>query len=78
MPAREFPIGVHNWTEIVGEALGLPAHEDRYKRIKLRTEISAAIEDSREFIEANGLDATSLEAMLPDLMAGKDEGLSLW
>ena len=75
---NKFPIGVHNWTEIVGEALGLPAHEDRYKRIKLRTEISAAIEDSREFIEANGLDATSLEAMLPDLMAGKDAGLSLW
>ena len=74
----QFPIEVHNWTEIVAEALGLPAQEDRYKRIKLHTEISAAIEDSREFIEANGLDATSLEAMLPNLMAGKDEGLSLW
>ena len=74
----QFPIKVHNWTEIVAEALGLPAQEDRYKRIKLHAEISAAIEDSREFIEANGLDATSLEAMLPQLMAGKDEGLSLW
>lgn len=74
----QFPIKVHNWTEIVAESLGLPAQEDRYKRIKLHAEISAAIEDSREFIEANGLDATSLEAMLPQLMAGKDEGLSLW
>ena len=41
---------------------------------EIRTEISAAIEDSRGFIEANGLDPT----MLPDLMAGKDAGLSSW
>ena len=74
----QFPIKVHNWTEIVAEALGLPAQEDRYKRIKLHAEISAAIEDSREFIEANKLDLKSLEAILPHLMAGKDEGLSLW
>ncbi|MDE0174869.1 MAG: heterodisulfide reductase-related iron-sulfur binding cluster [Defluviicoccus sp.] len=73
-----FPSGVHNWTEIIGEALGLPAHEDRYKRIKLHKEIAAAIEDSREFIEANELDAASLETMLTELTPGKEQGLSLW
>ena len=74
----QFPIKVHNWTEILAESLGLPAHEDRYKSIKLRHEISAAIDDASEFIEANQLDVEALKAALPELMAGKDEGLSLW
>ena len=35
-------------------------------------------EDSREFIEANKLDMSSLREVLPPLMEGKDKGLSLW
>jgi len=46
--------------------------------MKLHTEISAVLEDSREFIEANKLDMTSLGEMLPPLLEGKDKGLSLW
>lgn len=74
----QYPIQVRNWTGILATALGLPEHEDRYKKIKLHSEISAVLEDCREFIEANNLDMSSLREMLPPLMEGKDEGLSLW
>ena len=74
----QYPVEVKNWTGIVASALGLPEHEDRYKQMKLHTEISAVLEDSREFIEAHKLDMTSLREMLPALMEGKDKGLSLW
>ena len=63
---------------ILATALGLPEHEDRYKEFKLHSEISAALEDCREFIEANGLDMSSLREMLPPMLEGKDKGLSLW
>ncbi len=74
----QYPVQVRNWTAILAQALGLPEHEDRYKQMKLHTEISAVLEDSREFIEANKLDMSSLREMLPPLLEGKDKGLSLW
>jgi Fe-S oxidoreductase len=74
----QYPIQVKNWTGILAEALGLPEHEDRYKQMKLHSEISAVLEDAREFIEANKLDMTSLREMLPPLLEGKDKGLSQW
>ena len=74
----QYPIKVKNWTAILALALGLPEHEDRYKQMKLHTEISAVLEDSREFIDAHGLDMASIRATLPNLMAGKDAGTSVW
>lgn len=74
----QYPIQVKNWTAILALALGLPEHEDRYKQMKLHTEINAVLEDCQEFIEANKLDMSSLREMLPALMAGKDEGNSIW
>lgn len=74
----QYPIQVRNWTGILATALGLPEHEDRYKQMKLHSEISAVLEDCREFIEANNLDMSSLREMLPPLMEGKDKGISLW
>ncbi len=74
----QFPIKVHNWTEIVAESLGLRTRADHYKSMKLHHEISAAIDDATDFIEKNNLDVEALKAALPELMAGKDEGLSLW
>ena len=46
--------------------------------MKLHSEISAALEDTREFIEANKLDMSSLRKMLPPLLEGKEKGLSFW
>jgi Fe-S oxidoreductase len=74
----QYPIQVKNWTGILATALGLPEHEDHYKQMKLHSEISAALEDTREFIEANKLDMSSLRKMLPPLLEGKEKGLSFW
>ena len=36
----QYTIQVRNWTGILAAALGLPEHEDRYKQMKLHSEIS--------------------------------------
>ena len=74
----QYPIEIKNWTAILGSALGLPEHEDRYKRIKLHNEISGILEDAKEFIEAHGLDTSTLREVLPNLLAGKERGMSAW
>lgn len=74
----QYPIKVRNWTGLLAASLGLPEHEDRYKQIKLHDELSAVLEDCSDFIEANGLDMSSLREMLPPLLEGKDKGISLW
>ncbi|MBI4629013.1 MAG: hypothetical protein HY729_09900, partial [Candidatus Rokubacteria bacterium] len=73
-----YPLEVKNWTGLIATALGLPEHEDRYKRIKLHDEVSAALEDAREFIEAHGLDTTGLRELLSDLLRGKESGTSVF
>jgi hypothetical protein len=74
----QYPIEVKNWTTILASALGLPEHEDRYKRIKLHNEISAILEDAKEFIEAHALDMSTLREVLPNLLVGKERGMSVW
>ena len=74
----QYPIKVKNWTPILALALGLPEHEDCYKQMKLHTEISAVLEDSREFHRCAWIGHGSIRATLPDLMAGKDAGTSVW
>jgi Fe-S oxidoreductase len=74
----QYPLEVKNWTTVLATALGLPEHEDRYKRIKLHREVSAILEDARDLIQAHGLDVSMLEEVLPGLLAGKERGMSVW
>jgi len=74
----QYPLQVKNWTTILASALGLPEHEDRYKRIKLHSEINAILEGSKEFLEAHGLETATLREVLPNLLAGKERGVSIW
>ncbi len=74
----QYPVEVKNWTAILARALGLPEHEDRYKTMKLHTEISAVLEDAREFMDMHKLDTSSVMQLLPDLMEGRERGVSVW
>jgi hypothetical protein len=74
----QYPIQVKNWTTVLAGALGLPEHEDRYKRMKLHQEIEAILEDAKEFIEAHGLDPSGIRELLPGLLVGKERGVSVW
>lgn len=73
-----YPLEVKNWTTLVAGGLGLPEHEDRYKRIKLHDEVSAALADAREFIEAHRLDTAGLQDLLAELLRGKESGTSVF
>jgi Fe-S oxidoreductase len=74
----QYPLEVKNWTAILARALGLPEHEDRYKTMKLHTELSAVLEDAQDFMEMHGLDTSTVAQFLPDLMAGRERGTSVW
>lgn len=74
----QYPLEVKNWTTLLAMALGLPEHEDRYKRYKLHDNINAILADAKEFIEANNLDMSAIREILPHLLAGKERGLSVW
>ena len=74
----QYPVEVKNWTALLARALGLPEHEDRYKTMKLATELSAVIEDAAPFMAMHGLDTEQVAQLLPDLMAGRERGVSLW
>lgn len=74
----QHPLAVKNWTSLVAMALGLPEHEDRYKRIKLHAEARAALEDAREFVQAHGLDMSGVEDLLNQLLVGKESGVSVF
>lgn len=74
----QYPIQVKNWTSLLATALGLPEHDDLYKRYKLHDDIDAILTDAREFIEANGIDVSAIRDILPRLLEGKDRGLSVW
>ena len=62
----------------MSESLSLPEHPDLYKSMKLQDEVAVAIDDASEFIKMNNLDVEALKSALPEMMLGKDEGISLW
>jgi Fe-S oxidoreductase len=64
----EYPFRIVNWTTILAESLGLPSHEDRFKRYRLMNDIKAVLEDAKDFITANRLDPRMVEEMLPNLL----------
>ena len=74
----QYPLEVKNWTSLLAGAMGLEEHEDRYKRYKLHDDINAILADAKEFIEANNLDTSTIREILPNLLAGKERGLSVW
>jgi hypothetical protein len=57
-----------NWTTVLAESLGLPSHEDYFKRYRLMNDIKAILEDAKDFIKANRLDPRMVEEMLPNLL----------
>ena len=74
----QYPLEVKNWTSLVAVAMGLPEHEDRYKRYKLYNDINAILEDGKEFLQAHKLDVSAIREVLPGLLVGKERGLSVW
>lgn len=74
----QYPVEVRNWTGLLAEALGLPVHEDRYKRYKLHDDINMVLDDAQEFLAAHKIDVSGLREVLPGLLAGKERGLSVW
>lgn len=61
------PFGVENFVSVIGRAMGLDVPEDRYKRYKLLGETQSVLAESRELVEANGLNPKALEEALPRL-----------
>ena len=74
----QYPLEIKNWTSLVAVAMGLPEHEDRYKRYKLYNDINAILEDGKEFLQAHKLDVAAIREVLPGLLVGKERGLSVW
>lgn len=64
----EYPFRIVNWTSLLAEALGLDAHEDRFKRYRLLQDVRAVLADAEDFIRANNLDSKVLEEILPNLI----------
>lgn len=74
----QYPLMVKNWSTILSLGLGLSEHEDRYKQIKLHKELSGILDDAGEFLEAHGVDTSTVREVLPNLLVGKDRGISVW
>src|SRR5205085_196157 len=74
---RDWPFAVVNALEIVGASMGL-RHEDHYKRLKLKQDADAIMQDCTDLIAAHRLDPATVrlcvQAMLDDQplpLAGK-------
>src|SRR5205085_10766404 len=74
---RDWPFQVLNALEIVGASMGL-RHEDHYKRLKLKQDADAIMQDCTDLIAAHRLDPATVrlcvQAMLDDQplpLAGK-------
>jgi hypothetical protein len=52
---RDWPFEVRNVLEIVGASMGL-AHEDSYKRLKLKQDVDAIVADCADLAAQHGLD----------------------
>lgn len=68
---RDCPVQVKNITDLVRESLGLDEREDTFKRFKLYQDWRAILEDSKDYIAMNKLDVTTVEEILPAMLAGK-------
>ena len=66
---RDWPFRIVNALEVIGESMGL-REDDSYKRLKLKQDVEAIIEDCADLVAQHGLDAANVrlavEAMLKD------------
>lgn len=66
---RDWPFEIVNILEILGAAMGFQ-HEDQYKRLKLKQDADAILEDCADLVRAHGLDPAdarlAVQAMLND------------
>ncbi|MFQ5895979.1 MAG: (Fe-S)-binding protein [Nitrospinota bacterium] len=53
------PFEVKNFISLVGEAMGID-HEERFKKYRLYRDVERVVEESEEFIRANGMDARQI------------------
>jgi heterodisulfide reductase subunit D len=60
---RDWPFQIVNALEIVGESMGL-AHEDHYKRLKLKQDAEAIIADCADLVAQHGLDVETARAVV--------------
>jgi heterodisulfide reductase subunit D len=64
---RDWPFRVLNALEIVGASMGL-AHEDHYKRLKLKQDADAIVADCADLISQHGLDSAACRAAVQDML----------
>jgi Fe-S oxidoreductase len=66
---RDWPFEIVNILEVLGAAMGL-CHEDQYKRLKLKQDVDAILEDCADLIREHDLDPgdarSAVQAMLND------------
>jgi hypothetical protein len=64
---RDWPFQVLNALEIIGASMGL-AHEDHYKRLKLKQDVDAIIADCADLIAHHGLKADAARAAVQEML----------
>jgi Fe-S oxidoreductase len=64
---RDWPFRILNALEIVGASMGL-AHDDHYKRLKLKQDADAIVADCADLIAHHGLDVETARAAVADML----------
>ncbi len=72
---RDWPFEVVNFMELIGEAMGF-RRPDLFKRLKLLQDVDAVIADTKELIDAYGLDLEEVRSVILEDMLG-DQPLPL-
>jgi heterodisulfide reductase subunit D len=60
-------VQVLNALEIVGASMGL-AHEDHYKRLKLKQDVDAIVADCADLVAHHGLDPQAARAVVEEML----------
>jgi Fe-S oxidoreductase len=69
----KYPFEIVNWVSLLAHAMGLPAHEDWFKRHRLAGDPAATFEEVRPRVEAAGLDPERVKEVLARSFAPKCE-----
>jgi heterodisulfide reductase subunit D len=64
---RDWPFRILNALEIIGASMGL-AHDDHYKRLKLKQDADAIVADCADLIAQHGLDLKTARAAVADML----------
>ena len=71
---RDWPFKIVNALEVIGEAMGL-SEDDSYKRLKLKQDVDAIIDDCSDLIARHALDPANVRLAVEAML--KDQPLSL-